>query len=166
MYYSYVEVEYVATSFSPARTDLALKLLTNPFLPPSNSNFRSSEISTLLPRRAASRLSKRLTAQFQQRVPPANICNQEQEQLPHLTHHCHCASLCRRLAEAWYHLYQRPATPAPMHTQHLHLNTHRSMRMMLTCLIHQMKKTPCPPRRQSRILLCKNLMIGAEMIKI
>jgi hypothetical protein len=28
MYYSYVEFEYVARSFSPARTDLALKLLT------------------------------------------------------------------------------------------------------------------------------------------
>jgi hypothetical protein len=28
MYYSYVEIEYVATSFSPARMDLALKLLT------------------------------------------------------------------------------------------------------------------------------------------
>jgi hypothetical protein len=28
MYYSYVEIEYVATSFPPARTDLALKLLT------------------------------------------------------------------------------------------------------------------------------------------
>ncbi len=28
MYYSYVEIEYIATSFSPARTDLALKLLT------------------------------------------------------------------------------------------------------------------------------------------
>ncbi len=27
MYYSYVEIEYVATGFSPARTDLALKLL-------------------------------------------------------------------------------------------------------------------------------------------
>jgi hypothetical protein len=27
MYYSYKEIEYVATSFSPARTDLALKLL-------------------------------------------------------------------------------------------------------------------------------------------
>jgi hypothetical protein len=27
MYYSYVEIEYVATSFSPARTDLAVKLL-------------------------------------------------------------------------------------------------------------------------------------------
>jgi hypothetical protein len=33
MYYSYVEIEYVATSFSPARTDLALKLLKN-YLPP------------------------------------------------------------------------------------------------------------------------------------
>jgi hypothetical protein len=29
MYYSYLEIEYVATSFSPARTDLALKLLSN-----------------------------------------------------------------------------------------------------------------------------------------
>ncbi len=28
MSYSYVEIEYVATSFSPARMDLALKLLT------------------------------------------------------------------------------------------------------------------------------------------
>jgi hypothetical protein len=28
MYYSYIEIEYVATNFSPARTDLALKLLT------------------------------------------------------------------------------------------------------------------------------------------
>jgi hypothetical protein len=27
MYYSYVEIEYVAGSFSPARMDLALKLL-------------------------------------------------------------------------------------------------------------------------------------------
>jgi hypothetical protein len=27
MYYSYIEIEYVATSVSPARTDLALKLL-------------------------------------------------------------------------------------------------------------------------------------------
>jgi hypothetical protein len=27
MYYSYVEIEYIATSFSPARTDFALKLL-------------------------------------------------------------------------------------------------------------------------------------------
>jgi hypothetical protein len=30
MYYSYVEIEYVATSFSPARMDLALKLLSIP----------------------------------------------------------------------------------------------------------------------------------------
>jgi hypothetical protein len=28
MYYSYVEIEYVATSFSPTRTDLAVKLLS------------------------------------------------------------------------------------------------------------------------------------------
>jgi hypothetical protein len=32
MYYSYVEIEYVAMSFSPARTDLALKLLTRKML--------------------------------------------------------------------------------------------------------------------------------------
>ncbi len=31
MYYSYVEIEYIATSFSPARTDLALKLSTSLF---------------------------------------------------------------------------------------------------------------------------------------
>jgi hypothetical protein len=31
MDYSYVEIDYVATSFSPARTDLALKLLTSHF---------------------------------------------------------------------------------------------------------------------------------------
>jgi hypothetical protein len=29
MYYSYVEIEYVGTSFSPAGMDLALKLLTS-----------------------------------------------------------------------------------------------------------------------------------------
>jgi hypothetical protein len=28
MYYSYVEIEYIATSFSPAGMDLALKLLS------------------------------------------------------------------------------------------------------------------------------------------
>jgi hypothetical protein len=28
MYYSYIEIEYVATSFSPGRMDLALKLLS------------------------------------------------------------------------------------------------------------------------------------------
>ncbi len=32
MYYSYVEIEYVATSFSPARIDLALKLLIMPII--------------------------------------------------------------------------------------------------------------------------------------
>jgi hypothetical protein len=32
MYYSYVEIEYVATSFSPARTDLAVKLKPRWFL--------------------------------------------------------------------------------------------------------------------------------------
>ncbi len=37
MYYSYVEIKYVATRFSPARMDLALKLLTitSPFTVPS-----------------------------------------------------------------------------------------------------------------------------------
>jgi hypothetical protein len=33
MYYSYIEIEYVATSFSPARTDLALKLLRHKTVP-------------------------------------------------------------------------------------------------------------------------------------
>jgi hypothetical protein len=28
MYYSYIEIEYVATSFSPTRTDISLKLLS------------------------------------------------------------------------------------------------------------------------------------------
>jgi hypothetical protein len=28
MYYSYIEIEYVSMSFSPTRTDLALKLLS------------------------------------------------------------------------------------------------------------------------------------------
>jgi hypothetical protein len=36
MHYSYVEIEYKATSFSPARTDLVVKLLTPPF----HNNFR------------------------------------------------------------------------------------------------------------------------------
>jgi hypothetical protein len=31
MYYSYIEIEYLATSFSPAKTDLAVKLLTDFF---------------------------------------------------------------------------------------------------------------------------------------
>jgi hypothetical protein len=29
MYYSYVEIEYIAMSFSPTRTDLAVELLIN-----------------------------------------------------------------------------------------------------------------------------------------
>ncbi len=29
IYYSYIEIEYIATSFPPARTDLAVKLWTN-----------------------------------------------------------------------------------------------------------------------------------------
>jgi hypothetical protein len=28
MYYSYLEIDYITTGFSPARTDLAVKLLT------------------------------------------------------------------------------------------------------------------------------------------
>ncbi len=38
MSYSYVEIEYVATSFSPARTDLALKLLMGPRGAPTTCN--------------------------------------------------------------------------------------------------------------------------------
>ncbi len=39
MYYSYVEIEYVATSFSPTRTDLALKLLTLDRVPVGSLHF-------------------------------------------------------------------------------------------------------------------------------
>jgi hypothetical protein len=42
MYYSYVEIEYVATSFSPARMDLALKLLI-PAENPNSSKFNGTE---------------------------------------------------------------------------------------------------------------------------
>jgi hypothetical protein len=43
MYYSYVEIEYIATSFSPARLDLALKLLTTWLgIPIFGSNFWDS----------------------------------------------------------------------------------------------------------------------------
>jgi hypothetical protein len=38
MYYSYVEIEYVATSFSPIRTDLALKLLTKIYVEIATDN--------------------------------------------------------------------------------------------------------------------------------
>jgi hypothetical protein len=38
MYYSYIEIDYVATSFSPARTDLALKLLRFGGIPFSPQN--------------------------------------------------------------------------------------------------------------------------------
>ncbi len=37
MYYSCVEIEYVAMSFSPDKTDLALKLLTYEFIYTMNS---------------------------------------------------------------------------------------------------------------------------------
>jgi hypothetical protein len=43
MYYSYIEIEYVATSFSPAITDLALKLLSPASA--SASNFVSRHLS-------------------------------------------------------------------------------------------------------------------------
>jgi hypothetical protein len=45
MYYSYVEIEYVATSFSPARMDLALKLLKGPGQ--DLSNFQMAPIPIL-----------------------------------------------------------------------------------------------------------------------
>ncbi len=37
MYYSYIEIEYVATSFSPARMDLAVKLLKEQYSASSSS---------------------------------------------------------------------------------------------------------------------------------
>jgi hypothetical protein len=42
MYFSYVAFEYVATSFSPARMDLAVELLSNPPL----SSFKKLIVST------------------------------------------------------------------------------------------------------------------------
>ncbi len=42
MYYSYIEIEYVATSFSPARTDLALKLLNRQQVPIRKGRRRST----------------------------------------------------------------------------------------------------------------------------
>ncbi len=39
MYYSYEEIEYVATSFSPTRTDLALKLLSCLFASPLQNGY-------------------------------------------------------------------------------------------------------------------------------
>jgi hypothetical protein len=49
MYYSYVEIEYVATSFSPARTDLAVKLLTNRLTRSDDLSKISSSIVLSLP---------------------------------------------------------------------------------------------------------------------
>ena len=45
MYYSYVEIEYVATSFSPARTDLAVKLLNRAWLPSSLPSLIGAKIA-------------------------------------------------------------------------------------------------------------------------
>jgi hypothetical protein len=45
MYYSYIEIEYVATSFSPARTDLALKLLRTEKEHPSASSRKLAKAS-------------------------------------------------------------------------------------------------------------------------
>ncbi len=44
MYYSYVEIEYLATGFSPARTDLALKLLIGAAL--ENFEINESHLNT------------------------------------------------------------------------------------------------------------------------
>jgi hypothetical protein len=42
MYYSYIEIEYAATSFSPARMGLALNLLTAvQSVPAGTKNYRS-----------------------------------------------------------------------------------------------------------------------------
>jgi hypothetical protein len=37
MYYSYVEIEYIATSFSPTRTDFAVKLFKSVCIVPHQS---------------------------------------------------------------------------------------------------------------------------------
>ncbi len=43
MYYSYVEIEYVATSFSPASMDLAVKLLTRWIMEQDKVTFGTGE---------------------------------------------------------------------------------------------------------------------------
>jgi hypothetical protein len=45
MYYSYVEIEYLATSFSPARTDLALKLLSHQHMTHTGANIITADDS-------------------------------------------------------------------------------------------------------------------------
>jgi hypothetical protein len=47
MYYSYIEIDLVATSFSPARTDLAVKLLSN-FAMPTEKSMRTNSTSCVL----------------------------------------------------------------------------------------------------------------------
>ncbi len=39
MYYSYAEIEYVATSFSPARTNLAVMLLSPVLVGEANGSY-------------------------------------------------------------------------------------------------------------------------------
>ena len=48
MNYSYVEIEYVATSFPPTRTDLAVKLLTLLTVVPHGDSFSSASRRRLL----------------------------------------------------------------------------------------------------------------------
>ncbi len=59
IFYSYVKIEYVATSFSPARTDLALKLLSN--------RIKVNEFAGLLNVfyiRGSTKINARMTSQF------------------------------------------------------------------------------------------------------
>jgi hypothetical protein len=51
MYYSYVEIEYVATNFSPPRTDLAVKLLTSE-VGPDDTDVGNIAILLSTPKRA------------------------------------------------------------------------------------------------------------------
>jgi hypothetical protein len=44
MYYSYIEIEYLATSFSPPRRDLALKLLREGKMVMAGNGFSSRPI--------------------------------------------------------------------------------------------------------------------------
>jgi hypothetical protein len=59
MYYSYVEIDYVAMSFSPARTDLAVKLLTHS---KANSSWTpNSALLQMKERKRATRRTRRRT---------------------------------------------------------------------------------------------------------
>ncbi len=62
MYYSYVEIEYVAASFSPPRTDFPLKLLT---APNESMNIHQQDKSQNMCHNSTDENSNSITAPFQ-----------------------------------------------------------------------------------------------------